>query len=192
MAALRETEVKLPVSNLRTIRRRLKSLGFRVERARRLESNWLFDFADSRLRSSHCLLRLRVENGQALVTFKGAPLASRVYKVRREIETGVADGRRVREIFQGLGLGETFCYQKYRTTFARNRDRAGRIQPLVELDQTPIGDYLELEGPPRWIDQVSRGLGYTRKDYITASYAALYFEYCRLQGCRPRGMTFRA
>jgi adenylate cyclase class 2 len=192
MAAARETEVKLPVSNVRKIRSRLKSLGFRVSRPRRFESNRLFDFANLRLRKSRCLLRLRLEEGRALVTFKGAPLSSRVYKVRREVETGVADGRRIEEIFEGLGLEETFRYEKYRTTFARKRDRVRKSQPLVELDQTPIGDYLELEGPPRWIDIVSRGLGYSCKDYITASYATLYLEYCRLKGCRPGSMTFGA
>ena len=59
-------------------------------------------------------------------------------------------------------------------------------------DQTPVGDYIELEGPGSWIDRVARQLGYQRKDYITASYAALYYLWCRKHGRVPRNMVFGA
>jgi adenylate cyclase, class 2 len=190
MTASRETEIKLRVADARALRRRLKEMGFRVVRKRRLESNRLFDFADSRLRKSRRLLRLRFEGERCLVTFKGAPLGSSVYKVRPEIETDVADGHRMGEILASLGLGVTFRYDKYRTTYARRRPGAQTHPPLAEVDETPIGVYLELEGPQLWIDGVARELGYARKDYITASYAALYFEHCRRQGRRPENMIF--
>jgi adenylate cyclase, class 2 len=191
MTATRETEIKLRVEDLGAVRRSLKILGFRVVKSRRFESNRLFDFADLRLRKSGRLLRLRFEDGRCLVTFKGAPLDSRIYKVRPEIETHAADGARMGEIFAGLGLSEKFRYDKYRTTYAGSRDRAQKQQPRIEVDETPIGNYLELEGPPRWIDLVARKLGYSRKDYMTASYAALYFEHCRRLAKRAENMTFR-
>ncbi len=190
MAASHETEIKLPVSGLRAIRHRLKSLGFRVVEPRHFESNRVFDFADLRLRRAHCLLRLRLERARCRVTFKGAPLDSRAYKVRRETETCVADGRRMAEILAALGLGEKFRYDKYRTTFARRREKEGATQALVELDETPIGDFLELEGPARWIDAVACELGYSRKDYITESYGALFFAWRRREGRRARNMVF--
>jgi adenylate cyclase class 2 len=188
MAPPREIEIKLPVRNARALRRRLKELGFRTVEARRLESNRLFDFPDQRLRRARCLLRLRFEGKRCLVTYKGAPRASRVYKVRGEIETRVEDGAGLRKIFESLGLGEGFRYDKYRTTYARRRDRG----PVAEWDETPIGTFLELEGPPRWIDAIAAQLGYSRRDYITASYAALYFEKCRRKGKQPGNMLFRA
>jgi adenylate cyclase, class 2 len=190
MTASLETEIKLPVQNALAIRRRLKGLGFSVVRARQFESNRLYDFTDLRLRKSRRLLRLRLEGGKNLVTFKGTPIPSRIYKVRGEIETYVADGRRIHEIFENLGLSEKFRYDKYRTTYVRKRDSARLWPPVVELDETPIGNYLELEGSRRWIDGVARELGYGPKDYITASYAALYFDQCRREGKRPGNMTF--
>lgn len=192
MAASRETEIKLPVAHLGASRRLLKELGFRVVEARRFESNRLFDFPDQRLRKSRRLLRLRFENKECLLTFKGPPLASLRHKVRVETETHLGDGEAVRKIIYSLGLKETFRYDKYRTTFARRRDAKGGRQPLAELDETPIGNYLELEGPPRWIDAVAHELGYSPADYVTASYAALYFEDCRRKGKRPGDMVFRA
>ncbi|HET7841435.1 MAG TPA: class IV adenylate cyclase, partial [Terriglobia bacterium] len=190
MAASRETEIKLPVPRLSAIRRKLKSRGFRVLVPRRFESNWLFDFPDKRLRKSRSLLRLRFVDGECLLTFKGPPLASRLYKVRVETETPLADGEAARQIFRGLGLREAFRYDKHRTTYARRGDRRSGHRPLVELDETPIGNFLELEGPATWIDAVARDLDYQRSDYVTASYAALYFDDCRRKHRRPQNMVF--
>jgi adenylate cyclase class 2 len=190
MAAFHETEIKLPVSGLRPVRDRLKSLGFRVVEPRHFESNRVFDFADLRLRKARCLLRLRMEGTRCLVTFKGTPLDSRAYKVRREIETRVADGRRMEGILAALGLEEKFRYDKYRTTLARQPGKAGALRAVVELDETPIGVFLELEGPARWIDAVACELGYSRMDYITESYGALFFAWRRREGRRARNMVF--
>lgn len=192
MASPREIEIKLPVRDAPTLRHRLKQLGFRATEPRHFESNRLFDFPDQRLRKARCLLRLRFVGERSLVTFKGAAVPSKTYKVRGEIETRVADGVRLRRIFESLGLRETFRYDKYRTTYARRRDhRAGR-SPVAEWDETPIGTFVELEGPRRWIDTTAKQLGYTRKDYVTASYAALYFEKCWREGKKPGQMVFRA
>lgn len=185
-----ETEVKLAVRDLRAIRRRLRELDFQTLQARHFETNDLLDSEDLRLWKARCLLRLRRTRGEWLLTFKGAPAASRRYKIRPEVETRVEDGARLTEIFAVLGLRPMFRYEKYRTTYVE-RARAGRADaPLLVLDETPIGTYLELEGPRRWIDRVAVRLGYHRDDYITASYGALYREYCRREGVPPTNMVF--
>lgn len=185
-----ETEIKLAVKNPKEIRRRLAELGFRPIHARHFETNFLFDFTDQRLRQSQCLLRLRFSLGRSLLTFKGAPRQSRNYKIRREIESYVEDGHRLREILLGLGMRQVFCYQKYRTMYApRRQDEMSEVPNLV-FDETPIGNYLELEGPQRWIDGVARQLGYSRREYIIESYAALYFKRCREEKKKPGNMTF--
>ena len=61
---------------------------------------------------------------------------------------------------------------------------------VLDFDETLIGTFVELEGPERWIDEVARRLGYRREDYITATYAALYFEWCRRRGARRGNMVF--
>ena len=48
-----------------------------------------------------------------------------------------------------------FRYEKYRTTF--------RLPGLhLDLDETPVGVFLELEGAPRAIDRAARSLGFSR------------------------------
>ena len=185
-----ETEIKLAVRDAREIRRRLTELGFRPIQARHFESNYLFDFPDQRLRKGRCLVRLRFAGDKGLLTYKGAPLRSRDYKIRREIETHVEDGHRLREILVHLGMREVFCYEKYRTLYAPRGKRDVADAPHLVFDETPVGNYLELEGPQRWIDEVARQLGYKRGDYITDSYAALYRQACQLEGKAPGNMIF--
>lgn len=187
-----ETEIKLEVRDPRMLRRRLRELGFARSEARHFESNHLFDFPDLRLRKARCLLRLRFVSGRGILTFKGAPLETREYKVRREIEAEVEHGDRLKEILECLGLREMFRYEKYRTLYIQGnrRKKAGTAQ--LVYDETPIGNYLELEGPTRWIDRVARQLGYTREEYIPASYGELYRRYCLARGLEPGNMVFSA
>jgi adenylate cyclase class 2 len=190
MSRRAETEIKLVVPNLRALRRKLRELGFRVVRPRHFESNVLYDFPDLRLWKARSLLRLRQAGREWFLTFKGAPFGSRTYKIRQEIEARVVDGSVVAEILEGLGLRPAFRYQKYRTVFAQIA--RGRQKPcaLAELDETPIGSYLELEGPAAWIDRVAKQLGYSHDHYITASYASLYREKCEESGEPPTDMVF--
>ena len=187
-----ETEVKLRVRELAAARRKIRALGFVQVQARHFESNILFDFPNLRLRETRCLLRFRHANRKSVVTFKGAPAVSRKYKTRREIEITVSNGDAARAILAGLGMHEAFRYEKYRTVFAqKSAGRAARGASLV-LDETPVGNFLELEGSECWIDRIAARLGYHHKDYITASYAALYRQECEARGEAPADMVFKS
>jgi len=185
-----ETEIKLEVLNPRRIKRRLAELGFRLVKRRHFESNYLFDFPDLRLRKASCLLRVRFVDRHGVLTFKGAPLRSQEYKIRREIESAVADGHEVREIFGCLGLREVFRYEKYRTVYSPPGKHDASQSPNLVYDETPIGNFVELEGSQRWIDEVAHQLGYARTDYITASYGTLYRRWCEGHKEEPGNLIF--
>jgi adenylate cyclase class 2 len=87
-------------------------------------------------------------------------------------------------------LQEVFSYEKFRTMYAPRGKRDAAEAPHVVFDETPIGDYLELEGPQRWIDEVARQLGYSRREYIRDSYAALYRKKCQADHVAPGNMIF--
>jgi adenylate cyclase class 2 len=93
-------------------------------------------------------------------------------------------------IFEGLGLREWFRYEKFRTTFSLPASRGGANRLLIELDETPIGTFVELEGPPRAIDKAANELGFTKQDYIVANYLSLYHAACRRRGEEPGDMVF--
>ncbi len=180
-----EIEVKISVPSLAAARRRIRDAGFRVHVPRVFEVNVLWDTADLRLRSQGKVVRLRQAGGLFTVTFKGKSMDTR-HKVRDEIETRVEQSGPVERIFQEIGLKPVFRYEKYRTEYT-----AGTSRGVVTLDQTPIGDFLEIEGPARWIDRTAKQLGFSPADYITASYGGLYLQYCSAHGIRPSNMVFR-
>lgn len=179
-----ETEIKLPAASVAAARRLLHSAGFRVQKRRVFEDNTVFDTPELRLRKASSLLRLREAGRKAIVTFKGKPVESK-HKSREELEVEVSDGETMRVIAGRLGFEPVFRYQKYRTEY-KQPSRAG----IATLDETPIGVYLELEGQPGWIDRTARRLGYSEADYITASYARLYLDWCKRNKVRPKHMLW--
>ena len=122
-------------------------------------------------------------------TFKGPEIAGSAsqqrHKRRIENEFAASDLKACMAVFAGLGLHESFRYEKYRTEFAHDGEPG-----IATLDETPIGVYMELEGPALWIDRTAKALGYSRADYITSSYAQLYLEWCEARGLEPSNMCF--
>lgn len=180
-----ETEIKIRITDPAAVRRRLRSLGYRVHARRVFEANIIFDTANRLLRERGELLRIRQAGRENRVTYKG-PSQGGTHKSREEIETTVGDAAVLREIFGRLGLEPVFRYEKYRTEYSRQGSGG-----IITIDETPIGDYLEIEGAAQWIDATAQELEYSRSAYITKSYGGLYIEYCRDHGIEPSDMVFR-
>ena len=181
----REVEIKLAVPSAAHARRLLRTQGFNVWKPRVFEANDVFDTPDFRLRNSEWLLRVREVKREAILTYKGPPEPGR-HKSREELEVDASDPHTLAAILERLGFHRVFRYEKYRTEFRRGKTGT------VTLDETPIGVYLELEGPPPWIDRTARLLGFAEEEYITASYARLYLEACARKGCAPTNMVFES
>jgi len=182
-----EIEIKLRLPDkLAKIRRILREHGFRVMKRRSLETNVLFDNIKHSLRKQGKLIRIRRVRGQGLLTFKGPSMRSK-HKKREEIEIDFPDPDRLQEILDKIGFHPVFRYEKYRTEYSA-RSAAGTIM----LDETPIGNFLEIEGSPSWIDRTAKLLGFKHSDYLKASYGSLYRTYCREQGKRVKDMFFHS
>jgi adenylate cyclase, class 2 len=180
-----EVEVKIAVLSSAAVRRHVREAGFTVHVPRVFEVNLLYDFSDRRLRSGGQVLRLRQAGKLTTLTFKGKA-ADTLHKVREEVETKVDNRGAMERVFQELQLQPVFRYEKYRTEYTREKAKG-----VVTLDETPIGTFLEIEGSPSWIDRTAVQLGFTPTDYITASYGALYLQYCSARGIEPSNMVFR-
>jgi adenylate cyclase class 2 len=180
-----ETEVKIPFSDSpEAARRRIEQQGYEERDERVLESDQLFDRADGSLRQSDQLVRLRRSGEQATVTYKGRSQRER-YKSREEIEFDVSDPEAFVLVLDRLGFVPGFRYQKYRTKFA-----AAHEPGLITIDETPIGVFLEMEGPAEWIDRTAERLGFAAADYSTASYASLYRDFRAKHPEAGENMTF--
>lgn len=181
----REVEIKLRLDrSLEAILARLRHQDFLVHKQRVFEENVLFDTLDLGLARAGEALRIRRAGSEYTFTYKG-PAARGRHKSREEIETKADSFEKLERIIMKLGYVPVFRYEKYRTEY-RNETADG----VVTVDETPIGAFLEIEGPPQWIDRTATQLGFSRADYITLSYRGLYDTYCRDRGLMPRNMVF--
>jgi adenylate cyclase class 2 len=211
-----EIEIKLAIRNSKVLLRVLKRLGAKPanpKAPRMHEMNLIFDTPDGGLAKHGQLLRIRTEMAapakkgskskvaaRTLLTFKSPPeelaigdvghAGDRRHKVREEIETELTDGAAMQRIFEGLGLRGWFRYEKYRTTYVLPGRHAWAKGLLIEVDETPIGTFVELEGQAAAIDRAAKELGYSPKDYVLKNYLVLYVEECKRKGEQPKDMLF--
>ncbi len=193
----REIEVKLAVDDVPDLVRRLRRIGAR-DHGRVLEQNAVYDTPTSDFRRCGRLLRLRIETPpkggrRALMTSKAPAPSDRRgagrsrYKERLEREVPVRDPIRAERRLRSIGLRPGFRYEKYRTSFRMR----GRLSGLhIDLDETPVGVFVELEGPSAAIDRVARLLGFAPRDCIRGTYWDVNAAACRRRGRKPGNMLF--
>lgn len=179
----REIEIKFRVTDVRALGRKLRAAGFHVVTPRTHEMNTLYDLPGEVLRARKELLRIRKYGSEWTITHKSQGQKGR-HSSRLELETKVSDGKMMDAILRGLGYAPTFRYEKFRAEWADGKGN-------VVVDETPIGDFCEIEGPSRWIDATAKKLGVTPADYITKNYATLFLDWKAETGSGTRDMIFQ-
>jgi adenylate cyclase class 2 len=196
----KEIEVKLRMREAGRARKMLAKAGAKPVRhpaagrdGRFHELNILFDTPQGGFARHGQLLRVRVESpaarggkvtSRAILTYKGpaeGPGRSH-FKVRDEYEVVIADAEAMHHILESLGLRGWFRYEKFRTAFSLPASARWAAGLKLDLDETPVGVFLELEGPPAAIDRAARELGFAPPDYVTKDYLFLHIEQCRKGG----------
>ncbi|MGH9562839.1 MAG: class IV adenylate cyclase [Terracidiphilus sp.] len=187
-----ETEIKFRVDDLDALARRLESAGFRRETPRTFESNVLYDTPDRQLRTRTEILRIRSYGDRWVLTHKRLPRSgpgpeseNARHKHRIETETEISHGEALAEFFLSLGLVAAFRYEKWRAEWT---DGEGHCV----VDETPIGNYAELEGTSAWIDRAAARLGVDPGQYVTLSYGRLFEEWRAEHSSSASDLTFAA
>ena len=182
MTLMIEREVKLRFESPDAARAAILAAGAAPLRCRRLQEDALLDTEDESLRRRRCVLRIRLENGNSRITFKG-PVQPSAMKVRDEFETIVGDGVLLLRIFEELGFHVWFRYEKYREEFCHE-------EVIVAVDETPVGVFVEIEGSEQGITTMATLLGRRPEDYIVDSYRGLYLKYRDAAGITGSDMLF--
>src|ERR1700688_269157 len=143
-----EIEIKFRIENLPALTRALKEAGFKQLTRSTHEMNSLYDLPGQKLRKRGEMLRLRKYGEKWVLTHKAKSNEGR-HKTRVELETPVVSGEQTDSILRALGFAPTFRYEKYRAEWSDGKGH-------VVVDQTPIGDFGEIEGPSRWIDRTAK------------------------------------
>jgi adenylate cyclase class 2 len=188
-----EIELKFPIDDPGEFESRLPGMGFHLETRRTFEQNTLYDTPGRTLRESKQILRLRQYGPVWTVTHKrqAAPSNDGVrprYKLRIETETHVDDGPAMGTIFEQMGFGPVFRYEKYRTEWSQGV-REGVVAHLV-IDDTAIGNFVELEGPPEWIDETLARLAVDPATCLTDSYGKMFLDWKARTGSAAENLTF--
>lgn len=179
-----EVEIKFRVQDLQALARKLRAAGFRVVTKRTHEMNTLYDLPGEVLRKRKELLRIRKYGSEWTLTHKSGATRGR-HSSRIELETKVAHGKKMDAILHALGYSPSFRYEKFRAEWSDGKGN-------VVVDATPIGNFCEIEGPPRWIDATAKKLTIGPRDYITKNYATLFAEWKKDHKSAATEMTFRS
>ena len=183
-----ETEIKFRVDDLPGLSSRLVLARFTLQTPRSFEANVLYDTPTRQMRARTEILRIRNYAGRCIITHKRLPdvgPGEDAHKHRIETETEVSDGSVLAQIFHSIGLTPAFRYEKWRTEWS---DGEGHCV----VDETPIGNFAELEGSPAWIDRIAALLGIDPGQYITLSYGRLFEAWRDQHGSSAQDLTFAA
>jgi adenylate cyclase, class 2 len=182
-----EIEVKLACDTLDRLQR--ANLDLQIVAVRHFEDNWLLDSKDQELFKQGAALRVRSVDNKGVLTYKGVVHDSEtsILKVREEIESAVDAPEKVVELFERLGFHRSFRYQKYRTVY----NLAGADKSLtVTFDETPMGNFIEIEGDEDDVLQTLQVAGFSADEIIRESYPELQAHRCQQRGIPLEDLIF--
>jgi adenylate cyclase class 2 len=183
MSSNHEVEIKFRIADFEALTASLQSARFQLLTPRTHEMNTLYDLPGGELRARGALLRLRQYGDKWTITYKDKAATQGKHKSRPEIETPVENGPAMDQILKGLGFRPSFSYEKFRAEWTDQRGH-------VVLDETPVGNFGEIEGSPEWIDLTASQLGLAESQYIKLSYTELFREWKRATGSSAENMLF--
>ena len=175
-----EREIKYQVEDFYPYRKQLLGQGAKRQSSF-LEDNIVFDDEGESLKREAKLLRLR-RSDTVTITFK-KPVDRTRFKIMEEYEIEVSDFDEAEKIINSLGFRKVFRYQKRREVFTLHDTH-------ILLDETPIGNYIEIEGTEEHILKLSKGIGLEPEQGSSKNYMELYREYCAQNNLKPTDMLF--
>jgi adenylate cyclase class 2 len=181
-----ETEAKFYIRDLRKIELRLRELKAQLIQPRTHETNLRFDNANSDLRNTYRVLRLR-QDEKARLTFKGPSEENEGGILsRREIEFVVEDFESARQFLEALGFEAVVFYEKFRTTYEINDIH-------IMLDELPYGEFVEIEGENvEAIHTIANLLELNWNAMIKAGYHALFERVAGKYNLESSQLSFTA
>ncbi len=178
-----EIEAKFLIMTPHRLILKLHEQGAQLAAPRVKEVNLRFDSADGRLMRERIVLRLR-QDEHAVLTFKGPAQADRSVSIRQEIEVRVDDFAAAHRLLEGLGYSVVVIYEKWRTTYRLD-------DVLVTVDELPIGNFSEIEGPcEESIRQAALKLGLDWDARSNDSYLGLFYRLKEKKKLAATNLTF--
>lgn len=181
-----EIEVKIPLSDLSASLKKAESMNLECIQPASHEINYRYDTPERTLSATGQVLRLRKTGDIATITYKRKQEGnSSGIAVREEIETNVTDFDAARLLLERLGFSVFFIYEKERSIYQLD-------DTVLMFDHTPIGDFLEIEGPDETAIQKSALIMELPWSERTAeSYSSLFKKWLKHTDRQQRDMIFQ-
>lgn len=165
-----ESELKIPVGAHEPVRQALRNLGAVRTHDMAREENQLLDTREGRLTAAGCVLRLRRYGRRHLLTFKGPVRYDGPIKVRPEHELEIESVAMMGRVLEALGFSVVTAYEKDRESWQLD------AVSLV-LDRTPMGDFVEVEGPADRLEEIAHAVGLDPARAVRGSYIDLWQDH---------------
>lgn len=178
-----ESEIKIRVADLALARAALEAAEAILDMPATPEHNLILDDAEGSLVAAREVLRLRRYGEASILTFKGPKRMQGAVKIRAEHETVVLDEAATRAVLEALGYRVVKAYEKVREVWS-----LGPVQ--IVLDHTPVGDFVEIEGPAGELEDLAGEIGLDLGDAVTGSYLELWEEARAADPSLGRDMLF--
>jgi adenylate cyclase class 2 len=172
-----EVEVKVRARHA-GVKERIEVLG--AERVTQKEQRDVYFTAPHRdFASTDEALRVRRENGETRITYKGPKMDDET-KTREEHETTVGDAEEARAVFESLGFEEFGTVEKERQVYELEGttvtlDEVEGLGEFVEVERD-IDDEADIEEPSAEVLGVLGRLGLDADDSVRDSYLELLYS----------------
>ncbi len=183
MAPPKEVEIKFLVADLPALEQQLAKLGFHCITPSTHEFNTLYDLPAQELRWKGELLRLRKYGDLWKLTHKARAKTGR-HKSRVELETNVGDGKQMDCCYVRSAFNQ---FLPTRSSAPNGATARATSYSTTRLSETWPRSKALLAGS---IEQPSCS-AVSPANYITKSYAELFFEWKRKYKRKAKNMTFR-
>ncbi len=175
--------MKIPVSSLAPVRRRLAEVGAQRIHPEAREDNWVLDDGARTLATAGRLLRVRQAGDDAALTVKEPGVFAGGIKSRVELETAVASAEHTLAILAALGFAPVRRYQKRRESWVLRG-------VVIALDDTPMGAFVEVEGESRLLEPAAVELGLDPRAAVCGTYLDLWAAFRAAHPGAPEDMVF--
>jgi len=179
----KEIELKFRIEKPSLIREKLKEVGAKFI-GKAFEKTVKFDTKNDDLKREGKFLRVRT-GFKSVITFKRKIRPKdKKFKEREEIELGISNPKAIKKILENLGFTKKLIMEKY-------REKWQLWSAEIVIDKLPFGNFIEIEGSKKAIQETAKVLGLNLKEGITATYWELWENYRRKRGIKDENIIFK-
>jgi adenylate cyclase class 2 len=177
-----EHEAKFILTDAKAVRARIIALNGQTD-GRFFETNIRFENKKENLKKNGILLRLRKDRKVWLTYKSPSGVTDSGVKSMNEIKVSVSDFTSMSHILEGVGFHHAQIYEKWRETYEINGSH-------LCLDTMPFGEFLEIEGTPAHVRELSAALGLPWESRVLDNYLTIFARLKQWEDYPFNDLTF--